>query len=300
MRVSANSFYKKLGFKTYDCIDLDNAYNALPYNLNLSFKESYSFTNQFDLVTNLGTTEHIINQGICFENIHNLCKKDGIMLHGLPIYGGLNHGFFRYSMKFFIRLAVFNGYEFLRCELIESGFDNNMNLYTREPIRLRHLDAIDEIYQYLKSSKSCDLSFPETSTGGGFFILLAFKKLKNISFELPLDMPLVENRANETLEFFLGSKKAQNINRVAIFGTGEAARLARLFFEKCGKQIICYIDDFKNGELNGLPIINFDTFVGKYQNRCDAIIKGPLQKGNIEIRAGVEIDIIKIQASWFH
>lgn len=102
VRVSTNEFYKTLGFSSYDCIDLDGAYNALKFNLNVNFANVYNFTEQFSLVTNFGTTEHVLNQGTCFENVHNLCLKGGVMVHGLPVYGYLNHGFFTYSLKFFI------------------------------------------------------------------------------------------------------------------------------------------------------------------------------------------------------
>jgi hypothetical protein len=106
-------FYFALGFNTYRCIDLDGANDALVFNLNKSLSEEYNFNEMFDLVTNHGTTEHAFDQYMCFENVHKLTKRDGIMIHALPSQGYQNHSFFNYHPSFFMDLSSANNYQIL-------------------------------------------------------------------------------------------------------------------------------------------------------------------------------------------
>jgi len=63
-----------------------------------------------DIVTNIGTTEHVINQLNAFEVVHDLLKIGGVAVHQVPFAGMLNHCFFNYHPKFFYSLIVNNRY----------------------------------------------------------------------------------------------------------------------------------------------------------------------------------------------
>jgi hypothetical protein len=63
-----------------------------------------------DLVTNLGITEHVLNQFKCFELMHRLTKPLGLIYHNLPISGYFDHGYFSYHPLFFQHLAAANEY----------------------------------------------------------------------------------------------------------------------------------------------------------------------------------------------
>lgn len=103
----AKLFYlHMLGITEYAAIDLHGTRFAQPWNLNLPYPPS----RLFDLVFNLGTTEHIFNQFEVFNTIHKLCKPGGFMVHSLPQSGGREHGFFNYHGTVFYDLAVANGY----------------------------------------------------------------------------------------------------------------------------------------------------------------------------------------------
>ena len=71
----------------------------------------WRYRGAFDLAVNAGTTEHVANQGNAFAAIHDLVRAGGLMLHQLPAYGHIDHGFFGYQPKFFHRLAKANDYE---------------------------------------------------------------------------------------------------------------------------------------------------------------------------------------------
>lgn len=115
-------FYSGLGFKLYECIDLDGRHSAHKFDLNKNLTTEYGFKNTFNLVTNNGTSEHCFDQASVFQNIHNLCVPGGIMYHALPFQGYLNHGFFNYHPCFYRCLAEANNYRLIGIYLhIASG-----------------------------------------------------------------------------------------------------------------------------------------------------------------------------------
>jgi SAM-dependent methyltransferase len=77
----------------------------------------WRYRGAFDLAVNAGTTEHVANQGNAFAAIHDLVRPGGLMVHQLPAYGNIDHGFFGYQPKFFHRLAEANDYELAELRL---------------------------------------------------------------------------------------------------------------------------------------------------------------------------------------
>jgi len=115
--VTAKILYQSMGLELHQCIDADGRHNALVFDLNKDIQQVYGFTEQFDLVTNHGTTEHCFDQYRCFMNIHNLCAVGGLMIHVLPIQGFLNHGLYNYQPSFFYNLAAANHYKVINVYL---------------------------------------------------------------------------------------------------------------------------------------------------------------------------------------
>jgi hypothetical protein len=65
----------------------------------------------FDVVLNLGTTEHVFNQLNSYEVMHDAVVVGGIFLHQVPSIGWTDHGYFCYHDNFFEDLAKANNYE---------------------------------------------------------------------------------------------------------------------------------------------------------------------------------------------
>jgi len=107
----AREFYEWLGW-TYNCIDTDGRHGALVLDLNYDGVPN-EHLRRYDLTTNYGTTEHLINQLNAFRVLHDLTKQGGLIVHILPFVGCVNHGFFTYQPSFFNALAKFNSYEVL-------------------------------------------------------------------------------------------------------------------------------------------------------------------------------------------
>jgi SAM-dependent methyltransferase len=130
-------FYYGMGFKHYQCIDLDGRHNALKFDLNKDISKEYDFRQTFNLVTNHGTTEHCFNQAKVFQNVHNLCSPGGIMLHALPFQGYVNHGFFNYQPCFFKYLADANNYHLIGLYLNIDSETGDVSTYSDE--LMKHL-----------------------------------------------------------------------------------------------------------------------------------------------------------------
>jgi hypothetical protein len=107
----ARNFWTSLGFD-YLAIDVDGSPGSIPLDLNLDSVPP-ELLGKGDLLTNLGTTEHICNQMNAFKAIHDLAAPGAVMIHHLPAAGAPNHGLVNYNPKFFWYLARSNDYKWL-------------------------------------------------------------------------------------------------------------------------------------------------------------------------------------------
>ncbi|WP_156957504.1 hypothetical protein [Hippea jasoniae] len=75
-----------------------------------------------------------------------------------------------------------------------------------------------------------------------------------------------------------GYKLIENSSSIAILG---AARAATITYEDLKEKfnVICFIDDFKTGELFSIPIVSREEFRKKFADRVGFIVRGPYQKG---------------------
>jgi hypothetical protein len=76
--------YFKDVFKHLDITSFDyNGENgAIKVDLSIPIGEEYK--NQYDIVTNFGTTEHVSNQHTCWKNIFDMLKPDGLVISEIP------------------------------------------------------------------------------------------------------------------------------------------------------------------------------------------------------------------------
>lgn len=114
--LTSKQMFEGLGAK-HVSIDMNGLDGALPFDLREEIKD---IGEPFDVVTNFGTTEHIQgDQYQPFKTMHDLVKKDGIIISILPAGGFLKtHGHWRYSSDFFSELSKLNNYEVLCMENI--------------------------------------------------------------------------------------------------------------------------------------------------------------------------------------
>jgi len=107
----ARLLYEALGIK-YTCVDVDGRVGSVVMDLNFdSVPDAHK--GQYGLVTNHGTSEHILNQYNVFKTMHEFARVGGAFIHAVPFTVHLEHGFFNYQPNFFEALARYNSYETL-------------------------------------------------------------------------------------------------------------------------------------------------------------------------------------------
>jgi hypothetical protein len=105
---------------TYRALDIFEAENTTLFDLNIH-APGKDLAEQFDLVTNFGTTEHVINQYQSLKTMHELTRPGGLIHHELPLAGYHNHGYFSYNPMLFIQLAEANGYQIVLQNYSKAG-----------------------------------------------------------------------------------------------------------------------------------------------------------------------------------
>ena len=140
--ISYKRFFESLG---YDHTSID--WNGLDGALKLDLQTPIDLE-PFDVITNIGTTEHVKEQFGVWANIHNLLKVDGVLISVTPKADGKNwkrHGFWYPKHEFFNEFARLNGYEVL--ELYDNKHPPTSNTYVK-----------------LRKVKSLDFTLPEMTT----------------------------------------------------------------------------------------------------------------------------------------
>jgi hypothetical protein len=93
----------------YRCVDLYPGNLTIEADLN-TFTVPDEHRGSFDLIANLGSTEHILDQVNSFRCIHDFAKVGCIFWHSVPTIGYYNHSLFNYHPLFFVFLARANAY----------------------------------------------------------------------------------------------------------------------------------------------------------------------------------------------
>lgn len=109
-RCAAKYFYQSLGFKEYECIDINAKHNAIKHDLNKPFKDESKF-NKFDLVTDHGACEHVFNIAECYRTMHNLTKPGGYIFISQGVLKG--NGYFLFDRHFIAGIAMANNYKII-------------------------------------------------------------------------------------------------------------------------------------------------------------------------------------------
>jgi hypothetical protein len=107
----ARLLYEGLGMK-YSCVDVDGRTGTLVLDFNFDQLPD-EHKGKYGLVTNHGTSEHILDQRNVFKSMHELARVGGLLIHAVPFTVHLEHGFFNYQPNFFEALARYNSYETL-------------------------------------------------------------------------------------------------------------------------------------------------------------------------------------------
>jgi len=98
----SDGFMNAIGAKNLQILDISGYENAtILHDLNVPIPDS--LRNQFSLVVDIGTSEHVYNVTQSLENLRDLCKTQGHVLVVSPANNWLGHGFYQFSPELFFR-----------------------------------------------------------------------------------------------------------------------------------------------------------------------------------------------------
>ena len=205
---STKDFFKSVGFLDYFSIDINGAYNSYKLDLNKDISQTYKFHEEFDLVINNGTGEHVFNQHSVFLNMHNITKKDGLMLNILPFIDWINHGFYNFNPIFFGDLAASNSYQ-----ISKISFANRNGA----EIELKELDQnilFEQIKPNIEKTKFKEIiDFAKKKLGQNILLVVIMKKQIDENFKIPLQGKYLDDILDSNIDYdsqTSGSANAKN------------------------------------------------------------------------------------------
>ena len=151
----AKLFYKTIfDYNEYLALDLQGTKHSISFDLNNEYKD----VKRYDVVTNIGTSEHIFNQLAVFKTIHNSVAAGGLIIHQLPGQGYYDHGFYNYQPTFFFDLAQANNYFMIGFWMYDNNKRDLINVHNRENYskmfdRKNHPTYYDNIVIYKSPDK---------------------------------------------------------------------------------------------------------------------------------------------------
>jgi len=98
--VTDSDFFTMLGFDEVHSCDV-SAYQDCTHVLDLNEPLPEDLVGKYDMVFDSGTIEHVFDQRTVFNNIHDLLKTPGRIIHFSPGTHWVDHGFYMYSPLFF-------------------------------------------------------------------------------------------------------------------------------------------------------------------------------------------------------
>lgn len=301
-RISAKEAYLDYGFSEYKCIDMEGGHDSLKFDLGLSLKRHYGFNEVFDLVIIKEIGHWIFDQKILWGNIHDACKVGGHIIWRSPVVGGFSAGCFAYMPNKMLQLAFCNDYIYKGAWIyrentcIENG---EYGSWSQEPYyRFESFEAKD--FLILLDNYMQKNLWLQKDGKPIYRLTMVYEKTKEGTFKVPYfpyasSMEVIKRNTSGVLKNCF----PKDVRKVAIFGTKEASKIAYNFCKAANLEVVCFIDDFESGESFKIPVVSFDCFLNEYQNKCNVLLKGPCQSGDIEKRSGLEVEVLQLDMKWF-
>ena len=195
-KFSTYDFFKSINYVDYKSIDINGALGSYQFDLNFIINEKYNFQEQFDLVINNGTGEHIFNQYSFFKNFHNLTKKNGFMLNILPFIDWINHGFYNFNPIIFADMAASNNYEIIKISLANRW---GAEIELKKEEQLVFFEQIKPKNNNSNFSKLIEIA--KDKLGPNIILKTILKKNDDSSFQIPLQGKYLEDIKSFDLDY---------------------------------------------------------------------------------------------------
>lgn len=168
------AFYRLFGIRYYRCTDLlDSRVDWIN-----DFNKHVMLNEEFDVATNFGTAEHVFNIGQLFHSMHDAVRPGGIMLHVLPAFGDIDHGFYNIHPTLYFDMAAANNYTIedffygdrwdVRNKMLEDDLDRDFD-FDAVPIRMEHMRNRALLQRMVTENFVANYSYPDTLRYGTQF-----------------------------------------------------------------------------------------------------------------------------------
>jgi hypothetical protein len=156
-RAYARILFERAGFR-YEAIDYAAYPGVIRLDLNTASLPS-EHHGKYRLVSNSGTSEHILNQWNVFQAIHEAAAPGALMYHSVPGWGHFEHGIIEYSPKFFRALADANGYEIERFSAWSDGTSEVLDVRRLPWVKFSTSPIVEKVWLHILLRKSSDRPF---------------------------------------------------------------------------------------------------------------------------------------------
>jgi hypothetical protein len=124
---------------------------------------------RYQLVTNHGTSEHIINQWNVLKTMHDAAAVGAALFHNVPFCGDFEHGLINYNPKFWWLLSMANGYRIVSMRA-----------------------AVEEQLTQIPAGFSRDIEFvPMLPSANNAWLQVLFQKVDDRPFAGIVDTPVI-------------------------------------------------------------------------------------------------------------
>lgn len=139
--VNDTAFFKTLGFDEVRSLDFCD-YERADIIFDLNHPVPKELHNQFDAIFDGGTMEHCFHIPQVLENIFNMLKVGGRVIHGAPSNNHVDHGFYMFSPTLFCDYYLANKWHLSTCQIFTYAKDHintAWRVYDYSPGFLDHL-----------------------------------------------------------------------------------------------------------------------------------------------------------------
>lgn len=169
-RVPSSAFWRALGFKIHDRLDIEKLPrnkeigNLIIQDLNKPLNNAENLI--YDLVTDFGNNEHPFNIAESLGTMHKLCKVNGLIIINQSFFNG--NGYYNFDLSFFENVAAVNNYSIKFSKLFFIKGENFVSsTINKENIKLINFNEIDNVYMFyvLEKKNNENFKFPYQGTG---------------------------------------------------------------------------------------------------------------------------------------
>lgn len=120
---TCEQFFEKLGFTKTQSLDHSD-YEGSSILWDLNEEVPVNLQEQFDVIYDGGTLEHVFNFPISLANISRMLKTGGYAIHASPSSNHVDHGFYMFSPRALYEYYVANSWEIVESVIFEYSEDH--------------------------------------------------------------------------------------------------------------------------------------------------------------------------------